>query len=142
MFKIGELAAAADVTPDTLRFYEREGLVAPTAKSGGGYRLYDEEALVRLRFIKQARDCGFTLGEIQKLLVLRNQSEACCGDVRKRAIEKKLQVEAKVKALKAMSKALDRLIADCANETHPINTCPILAALEKATASAMRLEHD
>lgn len=134
MLKIGELGTAADVSADTLRFYEREGLIAPTTKSTAGYRLYDDDALVRIRFIKQARDCGFTLSEIQQLLVLRNQNEACCGDVRKRAIEKKLQVEAKIKALKAMSKALDRLIAGCADEAHPIDKCPILTALEQATA--------
>jgi DNA-binding transcriptional MerR regulator len=135
MLTIGKLAALAEVSADTLRFYEREGLIAPTSKSAGGYRLYDEDAVVRLRFIKQARDCGFTLTEIVQLLVLRNQSEACCGDVRQRAIEKKLQLEAKIRALSAMSKALDHLIADCANETHPINGCPILAALEQATTS-------
>lgn len=135
MLTIGKLAALAEVSADTLRFYEREGLIAPSGKSAGGYRLYDEDAVVRLRFIKQARDCGFTLTEIQQLLVLRNQSEACCGDVRQRAIEKKLQLEAKIRALSAMSKALDHLIADCANESHPINGCPILASLERATAS-------
>lgn len=135
MLTIGKLAALAEVSADTLRFYEREGLIAPTSKSAGGYRLYDEGAVVRLRFIKQARDCGFTLTEIVQLLVLRNQNEACCGDVRQRAIEKKLQLETKVRALSAMSKALDHLIADCANETHPINGCPILAALEQATTS-------
>ncbi len=136
MLKIGELASAAVVSADTLRFYEREGLIAPTTKSAAGYRLYDDDAVVRIRFIKQARECGFTLVEIQQLLVLRNQSEACCGDVRKRAIEKKLQVEGKIKALKAMSKALDRLIAGCGDETHPIDRCPILTALEQATAPA------
>ena len=135
MLTIGKLATLADISTDTLRFYEREGLIAPSSKSAGGYRLYDEDAVVRLRFIKQARDCGFTLAEIQQLLLLRNQSEACCGDVRQRAIEKKLQLEAKIRALSAMSKALDHLIADCANESHPINGCPILASLEQATAS-------
>lgn len=135
MLTIGKLATLTDVTADTLRFYEREGLVAPARKSAGGYRLYEEDAVVRLRFIKQARDCGFTLAEIQQLLVLRNQSAACCGDVRQRAIEKKLQLESKIRTLSAMSKALDQLIADCANETHPIKGCPILTALERATAS-------
>lgn len=135
MLTIGKLATLADISTDTLRFYEREGLIAPSSKSAGGYRLYDEDAVVRLRFIKQARDCGFTLAEIQQLLLLRNQSEACCGDVRQRAMEKKLQLEAKIRALTAMSKALDHLIADCANESHPINGCPILASLEQATAS-------
>ena len=135
MLTIGKLATRADVTADTLRFYEREGLISPSSKSASGYRLYDEDAIVRLRFIKQARDCGFTLAEIQQLLVLRNQNEACCGDVRQRAIEKKLQLEKKIRTLSVMSKALDHLIADCANETHPIEGCPILAALEQATAS-------
>ena len=135
MLTIGKLATLTDVSADTLRFYEREGLVAPSSKSGGGYRLYDEDAVVRLRFIKQARDCGFTLAEIHQLLVLRNQTEACCGDVRQRAIEKKLQLEGKIRALSAMSKALDHLIADCANEAHPIEGCPILTALEQATTS-------
>ena len=135
MFKIGKLATVAEVSADTLRFYEREGLIAPSSKSAAGYRLYDQDAVVRVRFIKQARDCGFTLAEIQQLLVLRRQSEACCGDVRQRAIEKKLQLEAKIRALSAMSKALDHLIADCSDETHPVDRCPILGALEKATAS-------
>lgn len=136
MLTIGKLAVLAEISTHTLRFYEREGLIVPTSKSAGGYRLYDEDALVRLRLIKQARDCGFTLTEIQQLLVLRNQSEACCGDVRQRAIEKKLQLETKIRTLSAMSKALDHLIADCADEAHPIHGCPILAALEQATASS------
>lgn len=135
MLTIGKLAALAAVSTDTLRFYEREGLIAPISKSAAGYRLYDEDALIRLRFIKQARICGFTLTEIQQLLVLRNQTEACCGDVRQRAIEKKLQLETKIRTLSAMSKALDHLIADCVDEAHPINGCPILVALEQVTAS-------
>lgn len=133
MLTIGKLATLTEVSADTLRFYEREGLIVPSSKSAGGYRLYHEDAIVRLRFIKQARDCGFTLAEIQQLLVLRKQEAACCGDVRQRAIEKKLQLEGKIRALTAMSKALDHLISDCANETHPVAGCPILAALERAT---------
>ena len=133
MLTIGKLAAISDVSADTLRFYEREGLIVPTSKSAAGYRLYGEDAVVRLRFIKQARECGFTLAEIEQLLVLRNQDVACCGDVRKRAIEKKLQLESKIRAMTGMSKALDHLINDCSEETHPVAVCPILAALEKAT---------
>lgn len=132
MLTIGKLGTMTGVSADTLRFYEREGLITPTGKSAGGYRLYDEDAIVRLRFIKQARDCGFTLNEIQQLLLLRTQDAACCGDVRQRAIEKKLQLEAKIRALSAMSKALDHLIADCADEAHPVDGCPILGALEQA----------
>lgn len=132
MLTIGKLGVLTGVSADTLRFYEREGLIAPTAKSASGYRLYDKDAVVRLRFIKQARECGFTLHEIQQLLVLRHQDAACCGDVRQRAIEKKLQLEAKIRALSIMSRALDHLIADCADESHPVEGCPILATLERA----------
>lgn len=136
MFTIGKLAALAEISTDALRYYEREGLIAPAGKSEGGYRLYDKDSARRIRFIKQAQQCGFTLAEILELLVLRSRDAACCGDVRKRAIEKKLQLETKIRTMKAMSRALDSLIADCANETHPVEECPILAALEQATAPA------
>ena len=134
MFTIGKLAGLADVSTDALRYYEREGLVAPTGKSDGGYRLYDKDSVTRILFIKQAQHCGFTLAEILELLVLRSSDAACCGDVRQRAIEKKLQLETRIRTLKAMSRALDGLIADCANEKHPVQECPILAALEQARA--------
>jgi len=125
MLTIGKLAALAQTTPDALRFYEREG-----------YRLYDAEAARRIRFIKQAQHCGFTLAEIHALLDLRATDAACCGDMRKRAIEKKLQLESRIKALKAMSDALGRLIADCNQERYPLDACPILAALESAELTA------
>lgn len=136
MLTIGKLAALVAVSTDTLRYYEREGLVKPTDRSGGGYRLYDQDSARRVHFIKHAQHCGFTLAEIRELLVLRGRSAACCGDVRKRAIEKKRQLEDKIRSMKSMSKALDRLIADCANDAHPVNECTILAALEQADRPA------
>ncbi len=138
MLTIGKLAELAQTTPDALRFYEREGLIAPTSKSEGGYRLYDVDAARRIRFIKQAQHCGFTLAEIHALLDLRATDAACCGDMRKRAIEKKLQLESRIKALKALSDALDRLIADCNQERYPLDACPILAALESAELTAAK----
>ena len=134
MFTIGKLATLAEVSTDALRYYEREGLLAPKGKSEGGYRLYGDDAVLRIRLIKQAQQCGFTLAEIRDLLILRRREDACCGDVRQRAIEKKLLLESKIRAMKAMSKALDRLIADCADATDPVEECPILAALEQADA--------
>src|SRR5262252_1337921 len=74
------------------------------------------------------------LPKIRELLELRGRDNACCGDVRTRAIEKKLQIENKIRAMKAMSKALDQLIAECANETRPVKECTIIAALERANA--------
>ena len=79
MFTIGKLARIADVSSDTLRYYEREGLIEPAGKSPAGYRLYDQDSARRLRFIKQAQHCGFTLAEIRELLVLRRRDAACCG---------------------------------------------------------------
>jgi DNA-binding transcriptional MerR regulator len=125
MLTIGNLAALADVSPDTLRYCERENLLIPTARSEGGYRLYDQNAARRIRFIKQAQHCGFTLCEIGQLLALRSRHSACCGDVRKLAVEKRLQLESKIRTMKALSKTLDRLVADCAEESHPIDDCPI-----------------
>ena len=62
---IGKVASLSKVTADTLRYYEREGLISPAAKSSGGYRLYDNDAVRRVRFFKQAQHCGFTLTEIR-----------------------------------------------------------------------------
>lgn len=132
MFTIGKLASLAKVSVDALRYYEREGLIAPIERSESGYRLYDQNSARRIRFIKQAQNCGFTLAEIGELLVLRRRGTACCGDVRKRAVEKKLQLEAKIRVMKGMSSALDRLIADCANDADPVEECSILAALDRA----------
>ncbi|OFZ97789.1 MAG: heavy metal-responsive transcriptional regulator [Betaproteobacteria bacterium RIFCSPLOWO2_02_FULL_62_17] len=133
MFTIGKLAAQAGISTDALRYYEREGLIVPSGKTGSGYRLYDEGSIRRIRFIKQAQHCGFTLTEIVELLVVRRRDAACCGDVRSLALEKKLQLESKIRSMKTMSKALDALIESCANESNPVDQCPILSALEQAS---------
>ncbi len=129
---IGKIANLAQVSADTLRYYERERLIAPAAKSAGGYRLYERDALRHIRFIKQAQQCGFTLTEIRALLALRGNNSACCRDVRRVALEKKLQLEAKVKAMRVMSKALSHLINECSADNRPLDDCPILASLERA----------
>jgi MerR family Zn(II)-responsive transcriptional regulator of zntA len=128
---IGKVASRVKVSTDTLRYYEREGLITPAAKSNGGYRLYDPDAVRRVRFIKRAQQCGFTLAEIRALLELRASDRACCRDVRRLAVEKKLQLEAKIKAMRAISKALDEVIAACSHDSRPLDDCPILAALEQ-----------
>jgi len=132
MYTIGKLAQKVEVTTDTVRYYEKEGLLAPARKTDTGYRVFDEDAVRRLRFIKQAQQCGFSLGEIGELLALKNSDAACCQDVRGVAIAKKLQLEHKIKALQLMSQALTELIAICTDETRPLDECPILAALENS----------
>lgn len=128
---IGKIADLTKVTRGTLRYYEQEGLIRPSAKSSAGYRLYDQDAVRRVRFIKEAQQCGFTLTEIRQLLALRSNDAACCCDVRRVAVEKKLELEAKIKAMSYMSKTLDRLIAVCTKEGRSLDDCPILAAFEK-----------
>lgn len=132
MLTIGELAAQTKLSTNALRFYEREGLLQPSSRSPAGYRLYDDEAEARVSFIKHAQHCGFTLTEINQLLTLRGKDSACCDDVRRLAVEKKLQLENKIRSMKIMSKALDILIADCPKQGRPVCDCPILGAMEKS----------
>lgn len=136
MLTIGKLAALAGTTSNTLRYYEREGLIELPPKGENGYRLYPEGATRRVNFIRQAQLCGFTLAEIRELLTLPQQPSACCSDVRQLAIEKKLALEGKIKLMKAMSAQLDELITNCVGDTHPLNECPILNALNRLPSEA------
>lgn len=131
MLTIGKVAERAQVTADSIRFYEREGLIKPARKSESGYRLYTEEAIRRIGFIKHAQQCGFSLVEIRELLELRSTDSACCDDIYRVAVEKKLQLATKIKALNAMSDALTSLIEICSHDKKPLDECPILGALEQ-----------
>ena len=130
-YTIGKLAALSKVSADTLRYYEREQLLKPRGRSASGYRLYNEEAERRVQFIRHAQQCGFTLAEIRDLLALRGRNSACCDDVRRVAIERKLQLESKIRSMKTMSTALDRLIAACDQGGVPVEACPILIGLDQ-----------
>lgn len=136
MLTIGKLASLAGTTPNTLRYYEREGLIPLASKGDNGYRLYPQDAARRVHFIRQAQQCGFTLADIRELLMLPQQASACCSDVRKLTIEKKLALEAKIRLMKAMSAELDELINNCVDVTHPIDECTILNALNRLPAEA------
>jgi len=138
MHTIGKVAALAGVSPDTLRYYEKERLITPASKTAAGYRLYNNEAVRRIRFIKHAQHCGFTLSDIHELLTLKQTDGACCEDVRSLAIEKKLRIEHKLLALQAISCALDELIQGCEGGEAMTDNCPILVALENSLAEAAR----
>lgn len=131
MLTIGEAAQRLDISADALRYYEKQGLLKPTERTSAGYRLYNEDALRRLRFIKHSQLYGFSLAEVRELLEIRGRENARCDDVRHRATEKKLQLERKIRALQAMSLALDDLIDVCqAQAGNPLDVCPIVSALE------------
>lgn len=134
LLTIGRMAALSEVSPDTLRYYERERLLVPAKKSTAGYRLYDDSALQRLRFIKHAQECGFSLGEIRGLLALKLKNAACCDDVRTVAVNKKLALESKIRTFQTMSDVLSELIRICNDTSKPLTACPILSALENTLA--------
>jgi MerR family Zn(II)-responsive transcriptional regulator of zntA len=131
---IGKVAERAQVSADSIRFYEREGLIRPARKTGSGYRLYTQEAIRCIAFIKQAQQCGFSLAEIRELLELRSDERSCCDDVYRLAVEKKLQLERKIRALDAMSGVLGGLIEMCSHDRKSLEACPILGALEAGLA--------
>jgi MerR family mercuric resistance operon transcriptional regulator len=126
----GEVADKADVNPETLRYYERKELIPKPPRSDGGFRLYDASYVERLRFIKRAKDLGFTLAEIKGLLDLRVDDEATCQDVKAQAVQKLDEVEQKIQDLERIREALARLAATCEGSQGPTSECPILDAME------------
>jgi len=132
---IGRLAAKSGVSVDTIRYYEKEALLQPPKRSAGGFRLYTDEAIRRLRFIRHAQQCGMALSEIRTLLDIKRQDDACCHDVRSLAVRKRLHIEQQIRSLQAMSQALGQLIEDCSGGQAPVDECPILAAMESGIES-------
>ena len=126
---IGRLAKEAGVNLETVRYYERRGLLPRPPRSESGYRLFPDEAVRRLRFIRRAQELGFSLKEIRELLSLRVSRTANRSDVRRRAEAKIADIEAKVKSLESMKKTLRKLTKDC-DGCVPVSKCPILESLD------------
>jgi Hg(II)-responsive transcriptional regulator len=126
----GAVAKQAKVNIETIRYYERRGLLMPDGHRDSGYRIYSDEAVKRLRFIKHAQNLGFTLKEIAGLLRLRVSRSARCPDVKKRATQKLQDVEKKLHQLRAMQRTLKHLIRIC-RQQGTTDQCPILKSLEE-----------
>ena len=127
--KIGEVARQAGVNLQTIHYYERRGLLPRPPRTGSNYRAYPQDAVLRVRFIKRAQGLGFTLKEIKELLSLRATPRTRCADVRTRAQAKVEDIDEKILTLKAMRKALTKLIGECSGKG-PVTRCPILGALD------------
>ena len=127
---IGRLAREAGVNLETVRYYERRGLLQRPPRSASGYRLFPADAARRLRFIRRAQELGFSLGEIRELLSLRMSATARRTDVRKRAEAKIADIDAKIRSLDAMKRTLRKLTNSCEG-CGPIAECPILETLDK-----------
>ncbi|WP_373533453.1 heavy metal-responsive transcriptional regulator [Vampirovibrio sp.] len=125
-----QVADAAKITIEAVRFYEKEALIAEPPRSQAGYRQYPADTVKRLRFIKRAQSLGFSLPEIRELLVLRVDPETTAANIRYRAQQKIQEIEQKIQALHAMKLALERITESC-NGSGPATECPILEALDQ-----------
>ncbi|MBI1330936.1 MAG: MerR family DNA-binding protein [Alphaproteobacteria bacterium] len=135
---ISRAATAAGVGVETIRFYERRGLIKqPLKPRNGGFRSYDTGVVARIRFIRQAQEIGFSLHEIEDLLALEANPKADCSEVRSQAALKRNEVLRKITQLKAMEQALNRLIAACPG-SGALGACTILDTLAAPCAPKAR----
>ena len=125
--KIGQLSKHTDCKVETIRYYERIGLLPEPARSEGGYRIYDESHLKRLSFIRRSRELGFTIEEIRGLLNLVDGGSYTCSDVKTITMEHVEAIRQKISDLKKLEKTLSRIASQCAGDSTP--ECPILDAL-------------
>ncbi|MBB4680090.1 MerR family transcriptional regulator [Crossiella cryophila] len=133
--RTGELAEQAGVNPQTLRYYERRGLLAPPRRSTSGYREYPPEALSRLRFIKRAQALGFTLDETEELLHLADGGPASCDSARTLATARLTDIEARVADLTRMRDSLSDLVTRC-DLPRRDRACGLLHTLGEQTGEA------
>lgn len=134
MYRIGELAALCEIKADTLRFYEKHGLLAPSSRSDAGYRLYNEQDKARLRFIIRAKAVGFTLNEITELLSIElDKSNRVCADVKGMVDIKLEQVQLKIQELNHFANSLQSLSDACCGGPESAEHCSILEALESSS---------
>jgi MerR family transcriptional regulator, copper efflux regulator len=129
MLLISQLANEANVHLETIRYYERRGLLPAPPRRPSGYREYGPDSVARVRFIKSAQELGFSLVEIEILLALRVNADTNCDAVRKQAETKLAEINQKIQTLQRLQQALNQLVAAC-ERGGPQGDCPILDALE------------
>lgn len=134
---IGEVAREAGVGVETIRFYERRGLIDEPPRRASGYRQYDHSAIQRLRFIRRAKQLGFSLKEIADLLSLQSSRDTHCEDVLRQLEGKEADIERRVADLRHMQRALRDLARACKSQD-PLGDCPILEALERTEEEAVK----
>ncbi len=133
-FNHRSIGKKAGVNIETIRYYERRGLIPKPSRRESGYRQYTRETVTRIQFIKRAKELGFSLREILELLSLRLDPATTCGDVKKRAEIKIADIEEKIRILQGMKRALITLTLECKG-SGPARECPILEALDTKVGS-------
>ena len=132
--KIGEIAKRSGIGIETIRFYEREGLLPEPERRPSGYRQYDESTVERLEYVRRAKELGFTLAEIRELLALSTDRERGVRGVKVRAEARLTEVDRRIRELQQVRRGLKHLIAACPGHG-PLDRCPILTALGEETAT-------
>lgn len=130
--RIGDVATRAGVNVETLRYYERRGILRSPKRSAAGYREYPPDTVRLIRFIKRAQELGFTLDEIEDLIALRQTPGTRRNKVRELAASKLQAIDEKIARLSAMRDALSPMVEECSCSAETV-TCPILEALDDAT---------
>jgi MerR family copper efflux transcriptional regulator len=130
LYSIGQVAKQSGVSVETVRYYEKEGLLEKPERTESGYRQYNESVIERLSFIQQAKGLGFTLAEILELLSLEIKTETTSKDIKQIAQSKLHTIEEKIKMLKRMQRTLKDLVTQCDGQGS-IEQCPILNAIKK-----------
>ena len=133
---IGELSRDTGVNIETIRYYERIGVMPKPARTQGGHRAYDATQLKRLAFIKRSRELGFSLGEIRALLGLVDAGTYTCSEVHDMTIEHLANVQRKITDLRRMQQVLKQMAAECSRGDVP--ECPIVDALFDAHTKGQR----
>lgn len=130
MYSIGQIAKKSGISIETIRYYEKEGLLEKPHRKESGYRQYNDNVIERLSFIQQAKSLGFTLAQINELLSLEVKQGTTSKDIKNIAQSKLVDIEEKIKMLKKMQKTLKELVTQC-NGKGPVEKCPILNAIKK-----------
>lgn len=125
--KIGELARATSTKVETIRFYEKIGLLPAPARTGANYRAYNQNQLARLSFVRRARDLGFTLDQIRGLLALSDDRDQSCSAVDTVARQHVSEIDRKITDLRALRRELQEMLDQCSQET--VSTCRIVESL-------------
>jgi len=127
--KIGKVAKLSDVGVETIRYYEREGLLAEPQRRPSGYRQYDESVVARLQFIRRTKELGFTLAEIKDFLSLWFDANTRCEHIRQRAEKKITDIEEKIRTLQKMKRSLKKVIGECESK-NSVDDCPLMEGID------------
>jgi MerR family copper efflux transcriptional regulator len=133
--KIGEVAKRTGVGIETIRFYEREGLLQEPERRPSGYRQFDESTIKRLEYICRAKELGFTLAEIRELLELSFTPHTGCNHIRQRAEGKITDIESKIRSLQKMRRSLRSIVNQCKTKDSP-HDCPLVDGAHDATGDS------